>query len=41
MTSPKKPRKTLREAILNSAEAVVREAGAAHLTLDAICARAG
>src|SRR5689334_2348972 len=30
-----------REAILEAAEAVVAEAGAAHLTLDAVAARAG
>jgi len=35
------PRRSSREAIVESAEAVVLEGGAAHLTLDAVAAKAG
>ena len=35
------PRRSSREGLLDAAEAVVRGSGAAHLTLDAVCARAG
>jgi AcrR family transcriptional regulator len=34
-------RKNSRQVILDAAETVVRENGAAHLTLDAVCAKAG
>lgn len=36
-----RPRKNSRDAILDAAESVVKESGAAHLTLDAVCAKAG
>jgi hypothetical protein len=40
-TRPRRGRPGSREAILDAAEALVGEAGAAHLTLDGVAARAG